>query len=651
MGLHVTHPRHIPSQSKRGLGNVTNITSSIAGTSQTVSDHEAYVLQCLALSFSVVSVASATLAFYWFVKMRRSFRHDLIMLLIQSDMFKALWFMVYPIVTFIHGPVRTNSTFCQVHGFFIALGIEASDFAILMIALHTALYIFKSRTAAAEGGLYPYRYTAYLLWVIVPTIMAALGFLNGDNAYKSNGTYCYLPARPFWYRLALSWIPRYVIFVVIVAIYVSIYYYVRYKFNHFAKEESDSSGGSNGSGASNPFKRSSLPTTPTLASHGLIPALRPASYDDAALDARRKRKQSVASPDIEAHRFIWASVVSRENNPVAPLTPPPSPPIESSLVDFESPAAGPSSPSIQTPPQAHTPYITFSLRTPPPETPSLSGQTSWTNTFSSPFSNSDDDSSHKRSIADIFFNRRQKPSSTPATTPPATRLQLLNSQGQDFAVSEMMRTREKIRRQLRFLFIYPLVYMVMWALPFASHIMQYRDSFANDPPFILSCLTTVCICSQAAVDCWLFSTREKPWRHVPGNESNHTFLRSLRFWSGWTEVKARRKSKQHGPGKTRQEMAREAMQAYRRRDEEMAERRRDSGNFEAARVKPERSWWDDRPADETPDLRLMSPVTEERSHPMEDALLTAPTTSSEKVKTIETHGEGNENPTKEDKKA
>jgi len=33
-------------------------------------------LQCLALAFSVVSVASSILAFYWFIKMRRSFRHE-----------------------------------------------------------------------------------------------------------------------------------------------------------------------------------------------------------------------------------------------------------------------------------------------------------------------------------------------------------------------------------------------------------------------------------------------------------------------------------------------------------------------------------------------------------------------------------------------
>ncbi len=52
--------------------------------------------------------------------------NSLIMLLIQSDMFKALWFMLYPIVVFVNGPVKDTSAFCQVNGFMISLGIEAS---------------------------------------------------------------------------------------------------------------------------------------------------------------------------------------------------------------------------------------------------------------------------------------------------------------------------------------------------------------------------------------------------------------------------------------------------------------------------------------------------------------------------------------------
>jgi len=104
-------------------------------------------LQILALTFATISVASAILAFYWFIKMRRSFRHEsvywsssvealllmycsLIMLLIQSDMFKALWFMVYPFVVFAHGPVPNDSKFCQINGFFLSLGMEASGTGI-----------------------------------------------------------------------------------------------------------------------------------------------------------------------------------------------------------------------------------------------------------------------------------------------------------------------------------------------------------------------------------------------------------------------------------------------------------------------------------------------------------------------------------------
>ncbi len=51
---------------------------------------------------------------------------SLMMLLIQSDMFKALWFMLYPVVNLSAGPILRGSRFCQVNGFFLSLGIEAS---------------------------------------------------------------------------------------------------------------------------------------------------------------------------------------------------------------------------------------------------------------------------------------------------------------------------------------------------------------------------------------------------------------------------------------------------------------------------------------------------------------------------------------------
>lgn len=70
--------------------------------------------------YSVTTLISSPSTNFYF------YFYSLIMLLIQSDMFKALWFMIYPIVVFARGPVPDNSTFCQVSGFFLSLGIEAS---------------------------------------------------------------------------------------------------------------------------------------------------------------------------------------------------------------------------------------------------------------------------------------------------------------------------------------------------------------------------------------------------------------------------------------------------------------------------------------------------------------------------------------------
>lgn len=55
--------------STRDIGDNTN-------EGEDVSESEGYILQKLALTFATISVASSMLAFYWFVRMRRSFRHE-----------------------------------------------------------------------------------------------------------------------------------------------------------------------------------------------------------------------------------------------------------------------------------------------------------------------------------------------------------------------------------------------------------------------------------------------------------------------------------------------------------------------------------------------------------------------------------------------
>lgn len=111
--------------------------------------------------------------------------------------------------------------------------IIGADSIIVLIAVHTALTIFASRKANSQTGLYRYRCGAYTCWALFSVLMAALAFINPSSAYVSQGTFCYLPARPIWYRLALSWVPRYLILCTILGIYLAVYLYTKSKFGNF----------------------------------------------------------------------------------------------------------------------------------------------------------------------------------------------------------------------------------------------------------------------------------------------------------------------------------------------------------------------------------------------------------------------------------
>lgn len=104
-----------------------------------------------------------------------------------------------------------------------------SDLAIFLIALHTVLQIFKPRIGSygeLDNGLYRYRIAVYIVAAILPAGWTALAFVAGRDAFLSQGPTCSLPLRPYWYRLAISWIPRYVIMILVVIMYMLIYVHV-----------------------------------------------------------------------------------------------------------------------------------------------------------------------------------------------------------------------------------------------------------------------------------------------------------------------------------------------------------------------------------------------------------------------------------------
>ena len=88
------------------------------------------------------------------------------------------------------------------------------------------------------------------------------------------------------------------------------------------------------------------------------------------------------------------------------------------------------------------------------------------------------------------------------------------------ATNEMRIQHERMRRQLRYLFLYPAAYILLYIPPFVSHILRSRQSYYSDPSYVLSAFVIISASIQAGVDCVLFSWIEKPWRHIPGSDGS-----------------------------------------------------------------------------------------------------------------------------------
>src|SRR6478736_5336118 len=216
------------------------------------------------------------------------------MLLIYSDMFKTFWLLVFPAVELVAGKIETDETFCQVSGFFLALSIEASDVSVALISVHTALYIFRG-----EQGLYPYRKAAYAIAAILPVLMASLAFIESPG-YINTGQFCYLPFNPMWKRLALSWIPRYLAFAIILFLCIGVYVYVRVLMSQFSAEN-NTSGNSlskmSGFDSLDPNQQPSatVPPTPTIKYHGLIPSSNASRRNSCTINEDRPTRPSLTT--------------------------------------------------------------------------------------------------------------------------------------------------------------------------------------------------------------------------------------------------------------------------------------------------------------------------------------------------------------------
>jgi hypothetical protein len=123
-----------------------------------------------------------------------------------------------------------HSAFCDVIGTFNMILLEYSDFAIFLLALHTAL-IVTSPKCCRGGGLYRFKYTITVIYFVIPCVFAVICLIPMSSevrsAYTYLATWCYFRYFPEWYRYAFSWGPRLFITAAIVVLYFVIYYYVK----------------------------------------------------------------------------------------------------------------------------------------------------------------------------------------------------------------------------------------------------------------------------------------------------------------------------------------------------------------------------------------------------------------------------------------
>ncbi|KAJ0114718.1 hypothetical protein J7T55_004962 [Diaporthe amygdali] len=505
-------------------------------------------LKMMSLGLSSISLLAGLLSIYWLVRMRRSFRHD--------DFTKSLCFVTYSSITFNRlMPLDSSSTFCQVSGFFFSMGVEASDAAVFLIALHWTVYIFRSNRAG--DGIYPYRYSAFAFYILFPTLMASLAFCKGFPAYVDTGQYCYLPATPWWYRLSLSWIPRYVNVALIIIIRISFRIPMGGNlYESYSVSQADESIG---------FRESLRLRLDRLS----ISSVRSRGWHWQGLDWE---------PDRGPH--------SPSSGLVSPKTGPVDPTLEATETNY---TLQPPRPSLSTLKRGGT-VQTW------PSRPFLSEGRKSSAFYRRPISTSMervDKTGNRLNIGrrhqfdgsqmHIYTILQQGPSYEGRFNPtpsPSTLLdyETLESDG-------ISRDRDRIRRQLRLLFVYPAVYACVWVFPFIIDVIGY-DKDHNRSRYWILVASLVSMCVQGLADAIVFCVREKPWRHMNGGfweNLGMQFINGLRFES------------RNDIGRTREEMFHDSSRARLRREEEERERERTSrvspsGTSFLASVS--RNWWD-----------------------------------------------------------
>ncbi|KAK8191636.1 G protein-coupled glucose receptor regulating Gpa2-domain-containing protein [Phyllosticta capitalensis] len=528
-----------------------------------LTDYHKFVVQVVAVTCSCVSLTIALVAFYWFCRMEKRFRHKLIMLLLCGDLNRALWYMIFSLVYFTQGTVSSKTAFAQAAGFFIQLFSEMSDFSVLFIAIHGAISVFKPPVSGVGTDiLYRRRHWVYAAIIIIPIISASIPFTTPSSpTYLAQGAFVSLPLRPIWYRLVCSWVPRLLIWIVVISLAFAIYFHVHREFRVFSKVVQDSAGAM------------SEPLEPQA------PEKQDEKYDDLPSPGHREPTDEilVAPEPIPPEPKTPEPVAPETFNAASPFAPGPfapgpfvpepprskSPPIQfrrgstvDSIDELTALNVFSSGPIFQSPGGRRNSTVRIN---PHPvdmdaieeyERPGSSIRSS--RSFNLPLLQDSDAPSRRPSVYSAYTNVSVLPNTARASIASnSVEEQERKRRQSDPIDARILQKRKEITRQLRNIFIYPIAYILMWIIPFCLHCFQYTPKYARNPPFVLTLLSGLCLCIMGGVNSLVFCWREKPWRHIPG--SSGTLVASFLFWRTYTaeDLLAARSRHSSGNGSSR----------------------------------------------------------------------------------------------------
>ncbi|QLQ80317.1 hypothetical protein HG537_0D03180 [Torulaspora globosa] len=533
-------------------------------------------MRILALTASSASIVACTVSIFFLVNIdrrRRVFRHDLIFFLIICDLVKAIVLMIYPLVILVRNEVYASPGFFNTLGWFTAYCVEGADLAIFFFAIHFALLIFtpswkwrRRGSGKMEGGLYCVRAYIWPITALVPVVLASLAFINyqlidektlaaettvvldNDNyhfkdyarlgGYKPYSAWCYLPPYPIWYKLALSWGPRYFLIVFILVLYVSIYVFVKRESNKIKRQIFDFKGRPEEEKATTrkefmklkfrrffcrPMSRFLMNVIGFLSfsvedtsssSKGLGSLYSAGSFDTTDNSTSSDQVQGKVSFDYPVqgnHRSqpspgfeISNETGGKENNLDFPGK-------MSTIGDIEAQQQiedgtnrrgsrnesfiDQLEPSYDRTPQAQENF--FDVQSHPP-----------TRTYLSPMQSLSATRGRKAEQDDqVEINYPDK-----ILQPPTANLKDVQASFQKQTYAAMKRRRVQIQKNLRSIFIYPFSYIGIWIFPLIVDITQYHYEIIHGPVVWLAYIATIAQPLNGLVDTLVFSYREKPWR-------------------------------------------------------------------------------------------------------------------------------------------